>query len=542
LPVKAQCLPFNQIPHTNQLFADFLTYSPKVRRFFQRPPHIGKWIAEEAAHIQYSDILRKSVSSILERQNRAWGTSDKTIANIQRLRSGAFAAVTGQQVGLFGGPLFSLFKALTAVKCAEESTRAGVDCVPIFWLATQDHDLAEVQQAHLPGNEGVLETITAPSAALENVPVGTVEFGSEITQLVESATQLLGESDLSEILPECYRAGETYGSAFARLFSRVFADWGVILLDANDPELNRAAEPMYRAAVEAAAELDQKLLARGKELEASGYDQQVRITEASTLLFALQDGERIAVQRRENAFSSTLDFVIGEKKISQADLLRQITSAPEQFSPNVLLRPVVQDYLLPTLVYAGGGAEIAYFAQAAVVYESLLRRVTPIVPRFSATLVEPRLQSLLERYQLSLPDIFRGPERLREQLAEHALPKEMHFAFESAEASLETSMSALRDVLLNLDKTLVDAANTAREKIHYQIDQLRARAARAELRQAEVLGRHAQLLSNALFPNKILQEREISGIYFLARYGTGLLRDLYECIHPECVDHQVIAI
>ncbi len=540
--MKAQCLSFSQIPHTNRLFADFLSWNPKVHRLYQRPPRVGDWIADEAASVRYDDARRAAVCAALERQNRAWGASEKTLANIQKIRSGAFAAVTGQQVGLFGGPLFSLFKALTAVKCAEEANRAGVDCVPIFWLATQDHDLAEVQQAHLPGKEGALESFRSPATGIENSPVGTVQFGREIITVVDSAAQLLGDGEIVEILRGCYRPEETYGSAFARLFAKIFGDWGVILLDANDPELNRVAEPIYRTAIERAAELDQKLLARGKELESAGYDQQVRITESSTLLFTLQDGERVPIHRRESAFSATLDFVIGEKRISQADLLRRISTSPEQFSPNVLLRPVVQDYLLPTLAYAGGGAEIAYFAQAAVVYESLLQRVTPIIPRFSATLVEPRPQSLLERYELNLPDIFRGCEQLREELAERALPRELHSAFQAAEASMEKSMAQIRNTLANLDKTLVDAANTASEKMHYQLDQLRSRAARAELRQAEVLGRHAELLSNSLFPHKTLQEREVSGIYFLAQYGIDLLRNLYECIRPECVDHQIITL
>lgn len=540
--MKAQCLPFGHIPHTNKLFADFLSWKPGVRPFFHRPPQFSRWIADEAERVRYDEARRKSVASALLRQNERWGASAKTLANIERLRSGAFAALTGQQVGLFGGPLFSLFKALTAVKCAEQATLAGVDCVPIFWLATQDHDLAEIQQAHLPGKDGALESLTAPAVGKENAPVADIHFGTGISDIVDSAAQLLGGGEIGDMLRDCYRPEETYGSAFARLFSRIFADWGVILLDASDPELNRVAQPIYCSALEQAAELDQKLLARGRELEAAGYDPQVRITESSTLLFTIRDGERVPIHRRENALSATLDFVVGEERIPQSELLRQVTANPENFSPNVLLRPVVQDYLLPTLAYAGGGAEIAYFAQAAVVYESLLQRVTPIVPRFSATLVEPRPETLLERYGLSLPDIFRGPENLREELAERALPKEMHAAFNSAEASLEKSMAEIRKTLTDLDKTLVDAANTTDEKIHYQLDQLRARAARAELRQAEVLGRHAQLLSNALFPNKTLQERETSGVYFLSRYGTGLLKDLYECIRPECVDHQLISL
>ena len=169
------------------------------------------------------------------------------------------------------------------------------------------------------------------------------------------------------------------------------------MLDASDGELDRVAQPIFRAAIERADELDAALSARGKALEAGGYHQQVKVTSSSTLLFTIRRGARVPIHRRGNG--GTAEFVIGAdseaEKISQAELIDRIESSPEQFSPNVLLRPVVQDYLLPTLVYTGGAAEAAYFAQAGAVYETLLGRVTPIVPRFSATIVEPKMQRLL---------------------------------------------------------------------------------------------------------------------------------------------------
>jgi uncharacterized protein YllA (UPF0747 family) len=222
--------------------------------------------------------------------------------------------------------------------------------------------------------------------------------------------------------------------------------------------------------------------------------------------------------------------------------LERISSESQLFSANVLLRPVVQDYLLPTLAYVGGAAEVAYFAQGAVVYKALLGRGTPILPRFSATIVEAKAQALLERYGLNLPDVFQGAEGLRESLAKHTLPADLQSAFDHAEASLKQSLGSIQTSLERLDKTLVEAAANAGSKMQHQLEQLRSRAARAELRQSEVLGRHAELLSNALYPNKVLQEREIGGIYFAARYGAQLLRDLYDTISTDCLDHQIISL
>lgn len=536
--MKSECFPFNQVPHTSKLFLDYLSWTPQVHSFYTRPPQYAPWLKDETKEVCYDNARRQRVADVLERQNRAWGASAKTLENINRLRSGAFAAVTGQQVGLFGGPLFSLFKALTAVKIAKETRKGGVDCVPVFWLATQDHDRAEVELVNLPGQEG-LEAISVSAHGVEDAPVGTISFGEEINAAVEAATRLLGDCKTSDWLREVYKRGETFGSSFAKLFAKVFAEWGVILLDASDPEMTAIAVPVFQSAIEKSAEIEKSLLERGKELEAAGYHQQVKVVPNSTLLFTLRNGARLPVHR---VAGTTSEFVIGEEKIGLAGLSRRIAAASHEFSANVLLRPVVQDYLLPTVAYTGGSAEVAYFAQGSVVYQILAGKVTPIVPRFSATIIEARLQALFEKYSLPFRSLFAGPVALREQLAANVLPEDFQKAFDRANDALQSSMGAVSEAVSRIDKTLADSATNAADKMRYQLDQLRSRAARAELRQTEILGRHAELLSNALYPHKALQEREIGAVYFLARYGSELLHNIYGCIRPDCLDHQLIAL
>jgi bacillithiol synthase len=537
--VRSECWPFNQIPHTSRLFADFLSNQPGIRQFYPRSPLLQEWIKDEASRVKYDSGRRAQVADILQRQNQQWGSFAEVTKNILRLRDGAHALVTGQQVGLFGGPLFSIYKALTAVKLAALATENGVDCVPVFWLATEDHDLEEVNHVFVPGPDASLQKIVSSAQRVLGAPVGEVRFDEEITATIESLAPLLGESEILSALRESYRPGETFGSSFARLFASLFGDWGVILLDARDPELHAIAEPIFQAAVERAAEIDDAILVRGKELEAAGYHQQVKVTPSSTLLFTLHEGARLPVHRRND---DNDHFVVGRDEVSLANLLGRIAASPRDFSANVLLRPVVQDYLLPTLAYAGGPAEVAYFAQGAVVYEKLLGRVTPVVPRFSATIVDSKLQSLLEKFQISFADILRGPETLREVLAMRLLPGELRSNFERALASLQSSMAAVRDSLSRVDKTLIDAADNAESKMRHQLESLQGRAARAELRQSEVLDRKTAFISNNLYPNKSLQEREIAGVYYLARHGMQLLRDVYESIRPDCLDHQVISV
>jgi bacillithiol biosynthesis cysteine-adding enzyme BshC len=544
LLVKAHCLPFSQIPHTTPLFADFLAFVPKVQPFYPRPPHFSEWLKEEAARISYDRSRRERVTSILEQQNKSWDASPKTLANLERLRKGAAAVVTGQQVGLFGGPTFAIYKALSAVRLAEEATAAGVDAVPVFWLATYDHDLAEVNHVSIPGADGTLEVLTTTSQDVPGAPVSAVRLGDEIVPVVEEAAKLLGDSEAAQFLRETYRPGETLGTAFARFYARVFAEWGVILLDASDGELDRVAEPIYRSAVERSSELADALLKRGEALEAAGYHQQVKVTSSSVLLFTLQQGARTPIHRRDAA--GTAEFMIGSdtgaEKLSQAQLLNRISSNPEHFSPNVLLRPIVEDYLLPTLAYTGGAAETAYFAQAGAVYEALLGRVTPILPRFSATIVEPKMQRLIERHGINLPDVFAGPEALRRQLAERGLPGDLQAAFEAARKSLDSHLSTVKEKLERLDRTLIDAAETARSKIEYQLERLYTQAARAEALKSELVTRHAETLSQALYPDKGLQERSVGGVYFLARYGREFLHQLHDAIQTDCHDHQVLEL
>ncbi|MCU1286870.1 MAG: hypothetical protein JWO13_3220 [Acidobacteriales bacterium] len=530
--MRAECLPISSIPHASKLFQDYLHNFQKVTAYYPHAP-FANFYAAEAAALKYPGERRKRVADVLERQNKNWGVSAKTLENIDRLRNGAAAVVTGQQVSLFGGPLFSLLKALTAVKHAAAATAAGVESVPVFWLATEDHDLAEVSTATLYGKGFALRKLAVDPKAVEGAPVGTVQFGAEIQPVVQEALELLGESEVTDILRESYAPGALFGDAFAKLFARLFADFGVVILDARDAELHRIAEPIYVAAAEKAAAINSGLMERSKALESAGYHAQVKVTGSSTTIFMLQDGVRTPVQR------SNSHFAVGKEKFSPGELVSRIKACPEDFSANALMRPAVQDFLLPTIAYVGGPAEVAYFAQSAIVYRELLGRVTPILPRISATLVEPKIERLLAKYGLSIAETMQGPEHLRQLLAAKTLPSDLTSQFDLTRSAVESGLRRLSAELERLDPTLVEAATKAGSKIRYQLTRLQSRAAYAVARKDLEIAQHGEQISNALFPRKNLQEREIAGIAFLARYGVGLLKQIYDAGQINCPDHQV---
>ncbi|MBV9342342.1 MAG: bacillithiol biosynthesis BshC, partial [Acidobacteria bacterium] len=304
-------------------------------------------------------------------------------------------------------------------------------------------------------------------------------------------------------------------------------------------ELDQIAAGLYSQVLGRADELNHSLRQRDERLAAAGYHQQVRITRSSTPLFMLQNGTRIPLHRAD----APGKFLLGSGEVLDKQYLVELAaSSPQSFSPNVLLRPVVQDCLLPTLAYVGGPAEIAYFAQAGVLYQALMGRVTPIVPRFSATLIEAKPKALLDKYKLAFADVLAGPERLREKIGSDLLGGNLEDSFAQAQGAIERSMEQLRGRLGELDKTLMESASHAESKMLHQLSSLRARAVRAELRQSEVAERHARLLSAAIFPNRILQEREFAAIYFLARHGTALVGELLPFVHADCLDHQLITL
>jgi bacillithiol synthase len=534
--LDTQCLSFRDVPGASRLFLDFLAGNPQLQPFY---PHLKLSIDElvgQARNIKMPADRRQHVADLLSRQNRGWNAASQSLENIQKLRAGACAVVSGQQVGLFLGPAYTLYKAVTAICLAREFNSRGVDAVPIFWLASEDHDLAEVNHALVPDGQGGLKRLETSSAGGTSAPVGTVKLGDDLSVLVEELGKLIGDSEALDFVRQSYRPGQTLAGAFAELLVKVFSPHGLIVLEPADPEIHRIAAPLFQSAAKNSDLLTQDLLHRNKELEAAGYHAQVKVTSSSTPLFFLKDGARVPLHKKNG------DFAFNGQHWSTEQLEAQIEQTPELFTANVLLRPVLQDYLLPTAVYIGGPAEIAYFAQVQVVYERLSERVTPVCPRFSTTLLEGRLASWMRKYGLRLQDVLHPKDEFLSLLSRRTIPPDIKDDFQHSREQLESLLSTLLQSLNKLDPTVGAAGDVAASKMRYQLEHLEARAARTHLQREQVLERHATLLSSMLFPERELQEREIAGIYFVGKYGTGLIEKLLEAYRPECHDHQVIEL
>jgi bacillithiol synthase len=430
------------------------------------------------------------------------------------------AVVSGQQVGLFGGPAYSFYKALTAIQAAADLVHKGIPAVPVFWMATEDHDVDEVR--HVAWfREGELESFTLPKPAEDAVPVGNIRLGPEIDELVRRAQPLLGET-FGDILHATYVPDATYGSAFAGMFARIFAEFGLILLDPLDARLHRVAEPILHDALAQRDELNELLLKRGKELEHAGYEAQVKVTSRSTLLFCLEEGKRQVIGASNGGFAS------GSMTMDRENWLRRVESSPEHFSPNALLRPVIQDYLLPTVAYFGGPSEIAYFAQTHVLYKKLLGRMPVLLPRADFTLVDPKAERLLKKYHLEVEDIWCSPQTLRKRMYNSAVPKKLSREFDGRLKDISKSFLKLHKAIAKVDPTIQGTIARAEKRIQYQIEKLRHKTGASLDRHEKVIEQHEKFLQNLLYPQKGLQSRDLCFLPFLARWGSGGLHELQQ--------------
>lgn len=506
-----------RLPHTSKLFRDYIDNFRKLGSFYAHAPEL-KSVAQYAKKLKFPADRRAQIAEILRTQNVLFGASPETQANLDRLASGAFAVVSGQQVGLFGGPAFSFYKALSAIQAARELSEKGIPAVPVFWMATEDHDVDEVR--HVTWfHEGELLDFSLPKPTEEAVPVGRIRLGPELHELVVRAQPLLGQT-YGDLLHETYTPVATYSSAFATLFARIFADHGLILLDPLDDRIHRLAAPVLRDALLHRDELDDLLLRRGKDLERAGYDVQVKVTSHSTLLFSLEDGKRQVLTARNSEFSS------GSCTLNREEWLHLVETSPEKFSPNALLRPVMQDFLLPTVAYFGGPAEIAYFAQSHVLYEKLLGHMPVLFPRADFTLVDPKADRILKKYDLAVEDVWKGPQALRNRMYNSAVPKKLSREFDHSLGQMDKSLKKLHKSIAKVDPTIQGTIARAETRIRYQLEKLRHKTGAALDRHEKIIAKHHAFLENLLFPQKGLQSRDLCFLPFLARWGSGGLNEL----------------
>ncbi|RRA47401.1 bacillithiol biosynthesis cysteine-adding enzyme BshC [Acidipila sp. EB88] len=535
------CYPLAVLPGLSRLFAEFV--EGRAGAFYPASPVGRGWMHQDAP----VSVPRPELAALLSAQNDACHAGSPAMANIEKLRHGARAVVTGQQVALFGGPLYTLHKAATAVRLAQDATAAtGIPHVPVFWLATEDHDFAEIDHVVLPAQDGTLHTVrlTEHPDRASGAPVGALRLGASIDAALNEAAALLGHGAEIELLRRCYRPEATFAGAFAQWLAATFREQGLVVMDAAGRAAHALGAPVLRRAITEAAELETLLLERGQLLEQQGYHQQVLVKPGASLLFLLAGGAenaphtRLPLKRTGNG-----SWTAGSTSYSTEELLEILGTEPERLSPNALLRPVFQDAILPTAAYIGGPAEIAYFAQNGVLHERLLGRSTVVLPRLSATLISARQAEVLEHDGIDLPELFRMPkDELTQRVGARAMPLEAKQRLHAVGSSMSVELDALTAWMTGLDEALGRSAAVAASKMRYQLNRLRRLAAQRELERDGSIRRRVSALYAAVYPGGHLQERAVGASAELARHGSALVSLLVDSAGGDCPGHKLLTI
>ena len=542
---RIETLPFSDVPNQSKLFQKYQENPSELAHFYG---------LDINSHTQISQVIpevlenyktdRQILCDTLEEMNKGCGASGKTLENIKLLREpDCVAVVSGQQAGLFTGPLYTIYKALSAVKLTECLHGRGIKAVPVFWIATEDHDFAEVSKVTVLGQRGdLIELKNEPHKCYENLPVGYVALDESIKTTINELFQTLPQTEFTNelhgLVEDSWQTGVDFGTAFAKMLTKVLGKYGLIMLCPLNEQLKKLAAPLYVEAIKKSKEIVEALQSRSQELEKNSYHAQVFVADDYFPLFwQAKNKTRHALKQTKNGTYKVKDI---EREFTLEALADLAAQHPDRFSPSVVLRSVVQDYLLPTVTYYGGAAEIAYFAQSAEIYKILNRPQTPIMHRASFTLIEPKHAKTLGKYDLELKDLFAGLENITPQIVEKYLNKEMANIFAEVEEKINVQLEYLNRNLVELEPTLAENLANRRRKILYHVSNLRRKFQHAQIQKDQVVQRQIETLFASLVPHKSLQERTLNIISFLNLYGLNLIDWVYDAIDLDDKEHRIL--
>jgi bacillithiol biosynthesis cysteine-adding enzyme BshC len=522
--MECSCVRQTDLPHTSRLFADAVYHPDRVARFYPHPLRDLDSYRAAAAEVDLPDDRRAALVEALLRLNGPSPSLDLLA------KPGTVAVVTGQQVGLFSGPSYTVYKALTAAKIAAWLNANGVPAAPVFWLATEDHDFAEVNHAFVFDAEHRPVRLQMQRQA-NGQPVGGVTLAAPPIDGLRAALAGLPFGDeVSAMVAESYGEGAEMGAAFQALLKRLLGKYGLLFVDPMAKEFRELAAPALRKALALGPQLTEDLLARNHELAAAGYHAQVHVEPHTSLVFLLENGKRLALRRQGE------DYFLAGRKLTAAELSERAAS----LSPNALLRPVAQDWMLPTVAYVGGPAEVAYLAQSATLYRRILGRQPLAIPRAGFTVLDARSHKLTRRYGLDLPAFYGGEAALRERIGARLVPPALASTMRAATATVDETVAGLERDLAAFDPSLAAALARSASKVRYQFQKMERKVDREVIARDQRATAAAASLYGLVYPEKHLQERLYSFLPFVAKHGPDLIDQVYEAVELDCPDHRIL--
>ena len=525
------------------LFVDYCTDFDAVADFYP-----GNWQSRTARRTAAESAARRPadrdvLAETLLAQNERWGLDANARSHIETLRDpDSIAVVTGQQVGLFTGPLYTIYKTLTTLQLVEEwADQTGRPVVPVFWVEGEDHDFEEIATAHVLHRNEVVPLSYTPDVDDNPGAVGRLALTDEIHDVVDRLDEALPPSDFKptvmQHVRDAYTPGTRLEDAFTQLMRSFFADDGLVFMNPDDARLKALARPLFRREIEdpeaSAAQVD----AAGQTLRDRGYHAQV--TARPTNLFWLGNDSRRAI---DVADDGTFRLRGTDRTFSRSELLDRLDETPERFSPNVVLRPLMQDHLLPTAAYVAGPGEVSYFAQYGGVYDWADLEMPLIHPRASVSLVEGKVQTVLDKYDLTGADFRTDLDPLFQNVVVDTMEVDVDTLFSEALPQLHQALNALKPEVEAVDRTLGASTEATRSAIMDEMESLKQKVVRAEKRQQDEVRSQLRKAHVNLRPHGTLQERMINVLYYLNKYSPALLNDLRHALRTDTSAHQIVEI
>jgi len=538
---------FKEIPGNTKLFLDYLYDFEKLKGFYKYNfRDKEQFIAKFKQLSESPKEFRNELSTIINNQYKSFDPSSKTLKNISLLKNKeTVAVVTGQQLGILGGPLYTFYKIITAIKlCSHLSERYdNYHFVPVFWLEGDDHDFEEVRSINVLNDNNELIKISYNDEATEEEQnrgsIGHLKLKESIGQFLKDYENQLRNTEfknpIMENLKSFYTEEKTFKEPFKELLFWLFDQYGLVIFDPQDVKVKELLKPVFKKEINDFRNHTEKLVNISASLEEL-YHAQVKIRPIN--LFYNYDEGRYVIEPIENEFR----LKGKRKKFTLEELINLIEIEPEKFSPNVLLRPICQDFLFPTGFYISGPSEVAYFAQILPLYEFYDIDPAIIYPRSSVTILEKTLKSVLEKYGLSVKDIFTDPNKLKNQIINNVSDKNLEEIFKETKNQIDLAFDNLKEKLFELDKTMGDVTSKYRLKVLGYIDELKGKAAEAQKKRYEITLRQIDKASANLFPEMNLQERELSFFHYANKYGVDVLKKIFEELAINKFEHQVIEL
>ena len=536
-------LPFSALPGTPKLFIDYAENRSDASKYFMG--HFTDLMAYET-HLQSLErrsYLREPLYAALAAQNKSFFAGEATFVNLELLRSPAtFAVVTGQQVGLGSGPLYTLYKALTAMQHARWLAEQfpSYHFVPIFWLESEDHDFAEINHLGLISADNEFRTVSyaqpAEDEARDLRPVSMRGIDARIEDTLAALRAALPATDFSDevfrMLRSAYAPGNSLQRAFAQLFHSLYPDAGIIFLDPSDPAIKQLATPVILQELETFPTTGEEVIKRSAELEERYHAQ---IKPRAVNLFMLHKENRFPIEPSEYGF-----FLKGTRqRFTRDELLAIAGSEPERFSPNVLLRPIMQDFLLPTAAYVAGPSEVSYFAQLQPAYDHFQVPMPIIIPRASITLVESKVDKVFRKFALPYAAMFLDDEEAWKlvRTAERAADT---FDFAEYQTRISDMIEQLPARAGAAHPNLRGPAENTRAAVQRSLAMFGEKLLQHRRQNDDVLTRQIEKMHVYLFPGGKPQERQLNVVTLLNRYGREVLPRLTEACQPFPAEHRLL--